>query len=68
MPKIHETGKPLYVERFGPEDYDRHEQNWMIRQSPAGLIYVANRTGLLEYDGRTWTSTPFQISLRDHLR
>ena len=29
-------------------------QNWDIGQDSKGVIYVANRNGLVCYDGKTW--------------
>lgn len=44
----------LDVRNFTPADYRGHGQNWGLAQHPNGMIYVANGTGLLEYDGATW--------------
>lgn len=44
----------LFLQSFGPEDYDAHGQNWAVTQAPDGLIYVANGDGVLEYDGVSW--------------
>jgi signal transduction histidine kinase/CheY-like chemotaxis protein len=44
------------VERFTPEEYGAHAQNWAIVQDARDVIYVANRSELLEYDGTTWRS------------
>ncbi len=54
-----EQGRPYYVERFSAQDYGAHDQNWAVVQDGRGVIYVANWTGLLEYDGRTWRNIPF---------
>lgn len=51
-----EAGHPLFIQHFTPADYDRHPQNWDFTQDQRGIIYVANRTGLLEFDGATWRS------------
>ncbi|MGD2085403.1 MAG: response regulator [Candidatus Aminicenantes bacterium] len=43
-----------YIKNYSPEEYDSHSQNWSILQDRRGIIYVANHTGLLEFDGSTW--------------
>ncbi|MCP4398153.1 MAG: hypothetical protein GY801_12755, partial [bacterium] len=48
----------FYMQNFSPEDYDAHAQNWDIAQSPEGLLYVANGSGMLEYDGVSWRLIP----------
>ncbi len=38
---------------------DRYEaQNWCTTQDEAGIIYVANNIGILEFDGFRWQATP----------
>ena len=51
-----QSGPPgaFEMQRFGPEDYDGHLQNWTIRQDDGGFIYAANTWGILEYDGLQW--------------
>lgn len=39
---------------FSHRDYSAHSQNWAIVQDGRGLIYVANNSGILEYDGSEW--------------
>ena len=48
-----EQGRPYHVERFAPQ-FRWHTQNWAVTQDARGVIYVAERSGLLEYDGSTW--------------
>lgn len=48
-----ELGRPV-VQNFAPGDYNAHGQNWGLAQHPNGMVYVANGTGILEYDGTTW--------------
>jgi signal transduction histidine kinase len=59
-----EQGRPNYVQSFSARDYDAHDQNWDLTQDPRGVMYVANREGVLEYDGRSWRkiSVPGQIT------
>lgn len=40
---------------FAPEDYNAETQNWKIDRDGKGNIYVANNSGLLEYNGVTWS-------------
>ncbi len=46
------------IQNFDPKDYHGENQNWAISQSAEKLIYVANSTGLLEYNGATWNLYP----------
>lgn len=39
---------------FNHRDYAGHSQNWAIVQDQRGLIYVANNSGVIEYDGSEW--------------
>lgn len=43
-----------YFQNFVPAQYDGHSQNWAACQSAEGLMYFANTSGVLEYDGTTW--------------
>jgi signal transduction histidine kinase len=52
--RAQEEGRPLFLERFTVQDYDAHEQNWWIAQDSRGVVFVANWTAVLEYDGTTW--------------
>lgn len=56
-----ETGYP-FVRNFNPKQYGAHGQNFSIVQDNRGIIYSANFTGVLEYDGSTWRT----ISLRNN--
>jgi len=46
-------GYPFY-KYYSSQDYHGGIQNWKITQSQAGLLYVANNFGLLEFDGTNW--------------
>ncbi|MCP4291096.1 MAG: hypothetical protein GY780_04610, partial [bacterium] len=50
---LDEVGR-FYAQIFAPQDYGADAQNWAIVQSSEGLIYVANGSGVLEYDGVSW--------------
>ncbi len=49
-----EAGQPFYTTHFAAQDYGRHPQNWSITQDDRGIIYVANKDGVLEFDGTSW--------------
>ncbi len=42
------------VTNFSPSEYGAGNQNWMISQGPDKKIYVANNSGLLQFDGEHW--------------
>jgi signal transduction histidine kinase len=42
------------LRQFLPEDYQAHQQNWAMVQTRAGIIYIGNTAGVLEYDGFRW--------------
>ena len=46
------------IRNFSPIAYNAENQNWGISQSENRLIYVANNSGLLEYNGANWTLFP----------
>ena len=50
---IKEIGTP-YINTYLPTDYGAHEQSYQVVQSPDGLIYVANVSGVVEFDGQQW--------------
>ncbi|ACY48735.1 sensor histidine kinase [Rhodothermus marinus] len=49
-----ETGAPLHLQHYAPQDYGQFPQNWAIVQDRRGVIYVGNVRGLLEFDGAHW--------------
>ncbi|MFY0606188.1 MAG: hypothetical protein JXR10_05705 [Cyclobacteriaceae bacterium] len=42
------------IEYFGEQDYQSHISNHKIGQDSRGLIFVANKNGMLVYDGSQW--------------
>jgi signal transduction histidine kinase/ligand-binding sensor domain-containing protein len=48
-----ETGIPVQND-FLPADYQASGQNFSITADKRGVLYFANFTGILEYDGTTW--------------
>ena len=56
--QFEESGSPLISKHFEPTDYGGSPQNWTIVEDSVGFIYVGNSSGLLRYDGSTWTRIP----------
>jgi signal transduction histidine kinase len=52
-----ETGLP-FITNYSPKEYGSHPQNWSIVQDKRGIMYFANGTGVLEYDGINWRLIP----------
>lgn len=46
------------VINFDPNIYQAGNQNWMISQASNKNLYIANGSGLLEYNGAKWTLYP----------
>lgn len=46
------------IQNYTVDDYKASCQNWDLAVSYNGLLYVANNSGLLTYDGNTWRSYP----------
>jgi AraC family transcriptional regulator, chitin signaling transcriptional activator len=46
------------IQNFPPEVYRGETQNWKISQSPEKNIYIANNSGLLEFNGADWKLYP----------
>lgn len=53
----HIKGKYL-VSNYTARQYNAGTQNWDLVQDSKGIIYVANRNGVLIYDGYDWLLTP----------
>ena len=52
-----ESGAP-FIENFTNKDYGAQSENFAITQDHRGIIYIANRDGILEYNGSNWTLIP----------
>jgi signal transduction histidine kinase/CheY-like chemotaxis protein len=48
-----DLGYPI-VRTFASHEYRAHPENWSITTDARGLVYVANESGILEYDGTSW--------------
>jgi len=46
------------VINFDPNIYEAGNQNWMISQASNKNLYIANGSGLLEYNGAQWHLYP----------
>ncbi|MEL0032569.1 MAG: LuxR C-terminal-related transcriptional regulator [Paracoccaceae bacterium] len=44
------------VQNYSPEQYGADNQNWAIDQSKQGLLFVANQSRVLLFDGKKWES------------
>lgn len=50
------SGTTPGVHSFSVADYGGGTQNWGVTQDEEGLIYVANTTGVLRFDGAKWST------------
>jgi serine phosphatase RsbU (regulator of sigma subunit) len=48
-----EIGKP-FINYYSPKVYKSNGRNWVVAQDTRGIMYFANETGVLEYDGHYW--------------
>jgi len=46
------------IQNYSSNDYSAENQNWGISQSDEKYIYVANNSGLLEFNGAKWQLYP----------
>ncbi|MCS6905374.1 MAG: GAF domain-containing protein [Bacteroidia bacterium] len=44
----------FYHKNFTRKEYNAHNQNFDIVQAPNNIIYVANKQGVLSFDGKHW--------------
>ena len=47
-------GRPAYVDRYSLESVGAHRQSWDVIQGESGVLYAANSSGVVEYDGSSW--------------
>lgn len=43
-----------YIKNYSPSEYNAHAQNFDIVQNQQGIMYFANFSGVLEFDGKNW--------------
>ena len=48
----------LFLKNYTKQEYKAASQNWSVTQSTNGYMYFANNSGLLEFDGISWTLYP----------
>ncbi len=55
-----------FLRYFSPKEYNSETTNWRILQDKRGVMYFANETGILEYDGTSWRKikTPNDANVR----
>ncbi|MEZ4702153.1 MAG: ATP-binding protein [Rhodothermales bacterium] len=53
-PYHEQVGYAYDLHRFPAEAYAGHGQNWGVVQDRRGIAYVANHSGILEYDSARW--------------
>ncbi len=58
-----ENGLP-YIRNYIPEEYNAHEQNFDIVQDTSGIMYFANFSGILEFDGTNWNKITTKSGMR----
>ncbi|MFB9271263.1 MULTISPECIES: helix-turn-helix and ligand-binding sensor domain-containing protein [Flavobacteriaceae] len=46
------------IENYSSKIYDGENQNWSVSQSEHKFIYIANNSGLLEFNGSKWRLYP----------
>src|SRR6056297_469495 len=55
--QIKQTGIP-FIRNYERDEYNGGRQTWGITQNKQNLIYFANNSGVLEFDGTHWTLYP----------
>ena len=57
--KLSATNSPFYyIKNYSIEDYGGSCQNWGFSLNADGLLFVANNSGLLEFNGNSWQLYP----------
>ncbi|MFZ4621894.1 MAG: sensor histidine kinase [Bacteroidota bacterium] len=46
------------LHRYTPADYNAPEDNWASAQDSVGVMYFANQSGVLRFDGTSWSRIP----------
>jgi len=50
------------VTNYSPNEYGAGTQNWEMVQDTEGRMYIANRDGILSFDGQVWRLIELPIS------
>jgi len=53
-----------FIRNYSPEEYNAQEQNFDIVQDTLGIMYFANFSGILQFDGTNWIKTPTKSGMR----
>lgn len=53
-----------FIRNYSPDEYHAQEQNFDIVQDSLGIMYFANFSGILQYDGTNWTKTLTKSGMR----
>lgn len=48
----------ILIQNYAVDDYKASCQNWDLAISYHGILYVANNSGLVTFDGNTWKTYP----------
>lgn len=52
------AGNDFFLKNYSKQEYKAASQNWSVTQDANGYMFFANTSGLLEFDGITWTLYP----------
>ena len=55
--QVKEKGVP-FIQHYGKQDYGGGTQNWDFVQSENRVLYVANKQGVIRFDGHEWSLIP----------
>ncbi len=55
--QIKSVGLP-FIHNYGREEYNAGTQTWSVAQDTNGIMYFANNTGMLVFDGTKWELYP----------
>jgi hypothetical protein len=52
-----------FINNYNPAEYNFDNSNYELLQDKRGVMHMANRQGVLHYDGNSWwlTATPFSV-------
>jgi serine phosphatase RsbU (regulator of sigma subunit) len=50
------------ITNFSPKEYNAHAQNFGVVQDARGVLYFANVSGILQFDGANWTKYPTTLN------
>ena len=52
-----------YMTHYNPAEQNQTNANYAMQQDERGVMHVANRQGVLHYDGNDWWLTPIPFSV-----